>query len=66
MDQDGTKRESIMEVHGRIKIMHGDIRVAQWQQGNRRTRIKIKVAMKQLDLMSISHLDGWMIVLGTG
>ena len=65
MDQDGTTRENNMEALGGIEGRHGDIIVAQRQHGSRRTRIEIKMTGKQLDLISISHLDGWMIMLGT-
>ena len=65
MDPDGMRRENNMEALGGIQGTHGDIRVAQRQHGSRRTRIEIKMTGKQLDLISISHLDGWMIVLGT-
>ena len=58
MDQDGMRRENNMEALGGIQGAHGDIRLAQRQHGSRRTRIKIKMAGKQLDLISISHLDG--------
>ena len=54
-----------MEVHGGMKAMCGDTRVAQQKHGSRRTKIKINVARKQLDLVFTFCLDGWMIVLGT-
>ena len=65
MDQDGMGRENNMEALRGIQGTHGDIRVAQRQHGSKRTIIKIKMVGKRLDLISISHLDGWMIVLGT-
>ena len=65
MDLDGMKRENNMEELGEIQGTHGDIRVAHRQHGSKRTIIKIKMAGKKLDLISISHLDGWKIVLGT-
>ena len=65
MDQDGTTRENNMEALGGIQGTQGDIRVAQREHGSRRTRIEIEMTGKQLDLISISHLDGWMIALGT-
>ena len=65
MDRDATIRENNMEALGGIQGTHGDIRVTQRQHGSRRTRIEIKMTGKQLDLISISHLDGWMIALGT-
>ena len=65
MDPDGMRRENNMEELGEIQGTHGDIRVASQQHGSRRTRIEIEMIGKWLDLISISHLDGWMIVLGT-
>jgi len=49
MDQHGTKKAPSIEAHGGIKEIHGDIGVA--------TKIKIKVARKQLDPCPI--LLGW-------
>ena len=64
MDQHGSKKESIMRVHGGIQAIHGDIIVSQQQHGHRKTNIKINVARKQLDLVFISHLDGWILMHG--
>ena len=66
MDRDGTTRENNMEALGGIQGTHGDIIVAHRKHGRRKTRIEIKMEGKQLDLISISDLDGWMITLGTG
>ena len=65
MDPDGMRRVNNMEALGEIQGTHGDIRVAQQQHGSRRTIIKINMAGKKLDFISISHLDGWRIALGT-
>jgi len=56
MDQHGTKKETSVEAHGRIKAMDGDIRVAQRRRGTQgETRIKIEEERPQLGPMSTFH-----------
>jgi hypothetical protein len=57
MDQNGTKKApNNIEVHGGLKAMNGNIIVAQQQHGTQEpTKIKIKVARPQLDLISTFH-----------
>jgi len=64
MDQYGTRTSTNTKAHKGLKVVHGDMKVAQHQHGTKwATRIKIKVERKQLDLMFTFHSDGWMHVL---
>jgi hypothetical protein len=66
MDQQGTIKETNLEVHGSLPTLQEDINVENQVHGKINMRWnKVKVTRKKLDIMFNFHWDGWSVVLGT-
>ena len=66
MHQQGTKHETVQEVHGGLPTLQEEIRLQKQSHDNLdMMQRKIRVARQQMDIMFDFHFDGWMVILGT-
>jgi hypothetical protein len=68
MHQQGTRKETNLEVHGGLLALQEDIRLEKQSHGNPdMMQSKIRVARQQLDIMLTSiRMDGWSYLVPVG